>query len=475
MNDLKNWTCSKCGEKIDLSNFFNEEIEKIINDNKLALENKLKLDFSEKLQTQIQQYKDERSLADQSKDQELAEKTNQLQGLLTLKAENERLKRTNQEAIAMTKADLEVDFSKKLQQQAKEHQLAIDKQHKQTEELTSKLNNELQKKQQLKIEKAIQQYKDERSLADQSKDQELAEKTNQLQGLLALKAENERLKRTNQEVIAMTKADLEVDFSKKLQQQTEEHQFAIDKQRKQTEELINELQKQQKQQMSQQLQGEMQEEKVEEWLKKRFVEDNINPIKSGTKGADILQEVFLNQEKCGTIYYEIKQTKDWKNEWIGKFKNDIIEKEANFGILVTKALPKNKNKWYLEGNMFVCSFTELDFLAALVRIMIIKLSYNNFVNEDKEGKKSRLYDYVTGDKFLWQLNTMAEFVSNQLNQLEEEKRIITKHWIKRETQIKNFDSNTVGIYGNIKAILKNEIDNIEVLELAHLSDDKNIN
>ncbi len=220
-------------------------------------------------------------------------------------------------------------------------------------------------------------------------------------------------------------------------------------------------------------QGKMQEEKVEEWLKTAFVDDEIESIKIGTKGADIFQKIYIKQQKYGSIYYEIKHTKDWSHEWIPKFKSDIIEKEADVGILVTNVFPKKTDKWYLDNNIFVCSFTELEFLSFAIRLMIIKINEINIANENKGDKQVSLYNYVTSNQFKIQFEMLVDYFTTQSIELDQEEKAMNKIWKKRKKQIEGFKHNMSLIIGNMEGVLGNEIPKIKTLELAHLSGDKN--
>ena len=104
---------------------------------------------------------------------------------------------------------------------------------------------------------------------------------------------------------------------------------------------------------STQLQGEVQELAIEKWLVENFPLDTIQEIKKGALGADCLQ--FINtrsKSNCGTIYYESKRTKSFKNEWIHKFKHDIQVKNADIGVLVTKSMPKDMDRMGLKDGIW---------------------------------------------------------------------------------------------------------------------------
>ena len=58
---------------------------------------------------------------------------------------------------------------------------------------------------------------------------------------------------------------------------------------------------------SQKLQGDVQELELEKALRERFPRDQIEQIKNGARGADVLQKVMSDSgQLCGTILWESK-------------------------------------------------------------------------------------------------------------------------------------------------------------------------
>ena len=110
---------------------------------------------------------------------------------------------------------------------------------------------------------------------------------------------------------------------------------------------------------SMQLQGEVMELAIEEWLASQFPLDTIDEIKKGAKGADCLQIVNTREQiNCGTIYYESKRTKNFEKKWIEKFKNDIRDKRATVGVLVTEAMPSDMDRMGLKEGIWICTYNE---------------------------------------------------------------------------------------------------------------------
>lgn len=347
------------------------------------------------------------------------------------------------------------------------------------EKVTSQVKNEkaaLEKELKTKIES-------EQSERIELIEKELQEKSEQVKELNKTKAEVEKIKREKNEL----KETLEAENAQKLNQQIAEEKDRIRKIEQDKNELVvKELQKQledqkklteemkrKQEQGSMQLQGEVQELGIEEWLSDNFPLDTITEIKKGERGADCLQTVHTRtRQNCGTIYYESKRTKDFKNNWLEKFRDDIREKGANIGVLVTDVFPKGMERMGLVDGIWVCSYDEFKGLCVVLRESIIQLSSVVSAQENKGEKMVMLYDFLTSNEFRLQVEAIVEGFTQMQTDLNSEKRSIMGHWKKREKQIQKVLLNTNHMYNSIKGIAGSAIQPIKTLELPEATIDE---
>lgn len=215
-----------------------------------------------------------------------------------------------------------------------------------------------------------------------------------------------------------------------------------------------------------QLQGEVQELAIEEWLASHFPLDTIEEIRKGVRGGDCIQTVHTrNQQNCGTIYYESKRTKDFQPSWIEKFKADIRDKGANVGVLVTEVMPSDMERMGLKDGIWICTFDEFKGLCTVLRESIIQLSTALVSQENRGDKMHLLYDFLTSNTFRMQVEAIVEGFSQMKADLESEKRSMQRIWKQREKQIEKVITNTIDMYGSIKGIAGNAVQDVKALEL----------
>jgi hypothetical protein len=388
---------------------------------------------------------------------------------------------------------LEDDFRKRytaqLAEEKKKYDAELDLLNLQKEEFEKKKQKEnelFQEKLQsrLKEEKLIIEKQLKTKITEEQSEQfalmqkELLEQSEKLKVFSRSKAELERLKREKDELKESLMADAERSLNQKLIEEKEKirkteqdrNELAIKELQKQLEDQkrLTEEMKRKQEQGSMQLQGEVQELAIEEWLIANFPLDTIEEIKKGARGGDCIQTVNTrSHQNCGTIYYESKRTKDFQPSWIEKFKNDIRDKGANIGVLVTEVLPSDMDRLGLKDGIWICTYEEFKGLCKVLRESIIQISSTIVSQENKGDKMSLLYDFLTSNTFRLQIEAIVEGFTQMQSDLESEKRAMQRIWKMREKQLEKVITNTIDMHGSIKGIAGNAIQSIKQLEMPY--------
>ena len=320
-----------------------------------------------------------------------------------------------------------------------------------------------------------EEFHKENSDRIQEMENELSQKSVQLKELNRKEGEILRLKREQKEL--KDQSLLEIERKVNLALEKEQERLAelanersdmqirtLQKQLEDQKRLTQEMKRKQEQ-GSMQLQGEVMELALEEWLVSKFPLDNIDEIKKGAQGADCLQTINTRvSQNCGTIYYESKRTKSFQPAWIEKFKDDIREKKANIGVLVTESMPVGMKRMGMIDGVYICNFDEFKSLSAVLRQSVIQLSEVIATNENKGDKMVMLYEFLTSVEFKLQIEGIVEGFTHMQEDLIKEKNTAKKIWKQREKQLEKVVNNTIGMYGSIKGIAGNSILSVDLLE-----------
>lgn len=305
---------------------------------------------------------------------------------------------------------------------------------------------------------------------------ELGEKNEKLKAFHRAQAEVERLKREKDELRDAIQAETERKLSRTLAEERERIQRSVEEKSRldmaERDKVISDLNRQlqdaqrRAEQGSMQLQGEVQELAIEDWLREQFPLDNVEEIRKGARGADCLQIIHTRQrQNCGTIYYESKRAKAFQPAWIEKFRQDIRDKSADVGVLVTEALPSDMERMGLRDGIWICNFEEFRGLSMVLRDAAIRLSDAVSARENRGDKMGMLYDFLTGNEFRQQVEAIVEGFTQMQSDLDSERRSMQMIWKKREKQLEKVLLNTNYMVGSIRGIAGNAIPTVAMLEL----------
>jgi hypothetical protein len=222
---------------------------------------------------------------------------------------------------------------------------------------------------------------------------------------------------------------------------------------------------------SQQLQGEVQELEIESLLSARFPRDTIQPVPKGEFGGDILHRVMgpLGQQ-CGTILWESKRTKNWSDGWLPKLREDQRAAKAEIAVILSHVLPKDVETFGLVDQVWVAHPKVALPVAVALRQTLIEIAGARQASEGQQTKKEMVYQYLTGPRFRHRIQAIVEAFSSMREDLDRERKAITKQWSKREEQIDRVMQATVGMYGDLQGIAGKTLQEIEGIEFQGLLD-----
>ena len=267
-----------------------------------------------------------------------------------------------------------------------------------------------------------------------------------------------------QEGLAVTRDRVRKEVEEQMKLKVMEKEQTITSMQKQIEEL-----KRKAEQGSQQLQGEVQELELETLLNTKFPRDIIEPVPKGEYGGDVLHRVIgpLGQS-CGTILWESKRTKSWSDGWLVKLREDQRAAKAEIAVIVSQTLPKGVETFELIDGVWVTHPRAVIPVAVTLRHTLIEVASARQASEGQQTKMEMVYQYLTGPRFRQRVQAIVEAFSSMQEDLDKEKKVITKQWAKREEQIERVMQATVGMYGDLQGIAGKTLQEIEGLGLNAL-------
>ena len=223
---------------------------------------------------------------------------------------------------------------------------------------------------------------------------------------------------------------------------------------------------------SQQLQGDVLEVDLENRLRNSFPRDLIQPVATGTRGADILQKV-LNPTgcECGSILYETKRTRSWQNAWITKLKSDMEIARADIGVIVSETLPKEfRDSFGLKDGLWISNPASAVPLAHALRASLEKVALARGHQNQAREKMELLYEYLTGNEFRQRVEMLVETFTSMREELNRERSYMVTRWNKREKHITLVIDGMAGMVGDVQALSGDAVGEIPALEMENLDD-----
>lgn len=334
----------------------------------------------------------------------------------------------------------------------------------QFEKAKFEISNELNiKNQELANLQETLKKQDEKLLSAQQAEVELLKKQRELDE--AKREIDLTVERRIQQGLNDARATAKREIEENLKLKVLEKDQTIQSMQKKIEEL-----KQKAEQGSQQLQGEVQELELESLLAAKFPYDSIQPVPKGEFGGDILQIVFTNSaQNIGSILWESKRTKAWSDSWLAKLRDDQRAAKADISVLVSNTLPQGIDSFGLIDGVWVCSPRVAFPLAAILRNTLIEVSVARNLSQGLQTKTEMIYQYLTGPRFKLRIEAIVEAFSNMQDDLNKEKKAISKQWAKRDEEITRVMTATVGMYGDLQGIAGKSLQEIEGLEISKLN------
>lgn len=216
-----------------------------------------------------------------------------------------------------------------------------------------------------------------------------------------------------------------------------------------------------------QLQGEVQELELEALLTAAFPGDHVEAVPQGRAGGDIVHKVVgPNGLQCGTILWESKRTRHWNDDWLVKNREDQRLVGSHVGVIVTTAMPKSVESFDRVDGVWVAAMRCMLPLAKALRLALIEVALIRGAAQGKDGKMHRMYGYLTGMEFRMRVSSMVETCVGMQEDLDAEKRAMTKKWAKQQRRIEVLMTELASTWGDLQGIVGKGMAELDGLNMA---------
>lgn len=218
------------------------------------------------------------------------------------------------------------------------------------------------------------------------------------------------------------------------------------------------------QQRNVELQGESAELYLESMLKEKFPNDEIKDIKKGASGHDCTLIInHRNTEGLAKIAFESKNTKHFSEEWVDKLNKTLMEKKIPYGVIATKALPKDfKHIEWRYDSIVIIPFKESSVLstAEILKALLIREYEVRKISMLDDSEKGQLYKRLLSPEMRMQVTAlMRSYLATQGN-IDEDERISAKSIVKRQANLNEQKTKILKIFGAISGADSKLADNL---------------
>jgi hypothetical protein len=232
---------------------------------------------------------------------------------------------------------------------------------------------------------------------------------------------------------------------------------------------VNELQRALEKKTNEEL-GEGAEIELFEALKKEFPNDRIERVAKGAPGADILHGVMYNGRECGTIIYDSKNHKMFRNEHVTKLLEDQLAAKAEHAILSTHKFPAGTRQLHMQDGVLVANPARVVSVVTLIRRHLLQAHTLRLSSAEQESKTAALYAFITSERCTQLLSRIDAQADELLEQQVKERKWHDAAWKKEGELIRSIQKVQAELSNEISCIIGTAPD--EEVALEDLNDDQ---
>ncbi|MDQ6868785.1 MAG: DUF2130 domain-containing protein [Pseudomonadota bacterium] len=226
---------------------------------------------------------------------------------------------------------------------------------------------------------------------------------------------------------------------------------------------VNELQRALEKKTNEEL-GEGAEIDLFEALKKEFPNDRIERVAKGAPGADILHGVMHNGRECGTIIYDSKNHKMFRNEHVTKLLEDQLAAKAEHAILSTHRFPAGTRQLHMQDGVLLANPARVVSVVTLIRRHLLQAHTLRLSSAERETKTAALYAFITSERCTQLFSLVDAHADELLEQQVKERKWHDAAWKKEGELIRSIQKVQAELSNEISCIIGTAADDEVALE-----------
>ena len=211
--------------------------------------------------------------------------------------------------------------------------------------------------------------------------------------------------------------------------------------------------------------GEGAEIDLFEALKKQFPDDRIERIAKGSPGADIRHVVLHSGRECGTIIYDSKNHKAFRNDHVTKLVQDQMAAKAEHAILSTHKFPQGARQLHMQDGVLLANPARVVAVVTLIRQHMVQTHMLRLSNTEREHKTAALYDFIVSDRCTQFFSRIDANAHGLLDLQVKEKKFHDTAWKKEGELIRQIQKTQADLSSEITRIIGTAVDDeLEIQE-----------
>jgi hypothetical protein len=188
-------------------------------------------------------------------------------------------------------------------------------------------------------------------------------------------------------------------------------------------------------------------------LKQEFPGDDIQRIRPGVSGADILHKVMRNGIECGSILWESKNSTGWRDDYVTKLIRDQTAARADHAVLSTFKFPSATAQVAHRDGVVIVNPARAVAIAHMIRKHLLLVQTLRLSKTERLEKMAALYDFMTSERCALLLNRIDSDAEALLELQASEKTFHDNHWKKQGLRYKSIQKAKADLDVEVGAII----------------------